>query len=67
MNSQTSMSCSVNLEADKELQSYKDAVPCEENKKALQKMALIFEEESIENDVMYKNMQNLIADTNERV
>ena len=36
------MDCNVNLEVDKELQSYIDAVLCAESRKALQQVALIF-------------------------
>ena len=36
------MESDVNLEVDQELESYIDAVQCEENRKALQKMAVIF-------------------------
>ena len=60
MNSTTSMECDVNLEVDKELQSYIDAVPYEESRKALQKMAVIFKEKSIEDDARYAHLQNLV-------
>ena len=67
MNSTTSMECDVYLEVDKELQSYIDAVPYEESRKALQKMAVIFKEKSIEDDARYAHLQNLVADNNERI
>ena len=67
MNSTTSMECDVNLEVDKELQSYIDAVPCEESRKALQKMAVILKQKSIEVDARYLHLQNLIGDIMERV
>ena len=61
MNSSISMECDVNLEVDKELPS-----GCEESRKALQKMAVIFNEKSIEVDARYAYLQNFIADINER-
>ena len=61
------MECDVNLEVDKELQSYIDAMPCKESRKALQKKAVILKEKSIEDDARYSHLQNLIRDIIERV
>ena len=66
MNSTISMECDVNLEVDKELPSGIDDVPCEESRKALRKMAVIFNEKSIEDDARYAHFQNFFADINER-
>ena len=67
MNSTTSMESDANLKLKKELESYIEAVPCEESRKALQKRAVIFKEQSIDDDARYAHLQNLIADINERV
>ena len=47
MNSTTSMECDVNLEVDKKLLSYIDAVPCEESRKAFHKMAVFLKKNQL--------------------
>ena len=61
------MDCIVNLDVEKELQGYRVVVPWKESRKALQKMAVTFEEKSFEDDARYADLRNLIADINERV
>ena len=46
MKSPTSTECNLNLGVDKELQDicYIDAVPCEQNRKAIQRQGVIYKE-----------------------